>query len=160
MSEDGDTFLVKGLDLPDELESDFRLARNLFSVGFDDIGVLIAGRGLEGVLRNIARVRKILVVDRGKQVPAHELDLNDLVEAIYHLRWKATSERLISIETRNLLHYLRSLRNAGAHSQTKSSRLISPRETAIIFVQTANQLWKNARNTHARLTETTIQRTW
>jgi hypothetical protein len=49
-----DQFLLFNLDLPVELEFDFRLARNLFSVGFDDVGVLIAGRGLEGVLRKIA----------------------------------------------------------------------------------------------------------
>ncbi|MGB7028528.1 MAG: hypothetical protein WBD72_14670, partial [Candidatus Acidiferrum sp.] len=42
-----DRFLLDDLDLPPPLESDFRLARNLFSIGFDEVGLLIAGRGLE-----------------------------------------------------------------------------------------------------------------
>jgi hypothetical protein len=47
-----DTRLIVGnLDLPDSLEADFRLARDLFSAGFDETALLIAGRGLEGVLR-------------------------------------------------------------------------------------------------------------
>jgi len=54
MKEAEDEFIVGTIDLPDLLESDFRLARNLFSVGFDEVGLLIAGRGLEGVLRKIA----------------------------------------------------------------------------------------------------------
>jgi hypothetical protein len=60
-----DRFIIGGLDLPVSLESDFRLARNLFSVGFDDTGLLIAGRGLEGVLRKIAHDRKILLEIKG-----------------------------------------------------------------------------------------------
>ena len=38
--------LVDDLDLPADLLADFALSRNLFSVGFDDVAVLIAGRGL------------------------------------------------------------------------------------------------------------------
>src|SRR5262245_65585889 len=49
-----DRFIVGVLDLPPSLESDFRTSRNLFSIGFDEVGLLIAGRRLEGVLRKIA----------------------------------------------------------------------------------------------------------
>lgn len=58
-----------------ELEADFRLARNLFSIGFDEVGVLIAGRGLEGVLRKVAAMRKIELVVRGNATSVAEADL-------------------------------------------------------------------------------------
>src|SRR5258708_10474247 len=82
-----DRYLVGSLDLPPSLESDFRLARNLFSVGFDEVGLLIAGRGLEGVLRKIADVRKITLEVKGKMSPASEADVYDLIEAMSRLRW-------------------------------------------------------------------------
>src|SRR5215471_17825609 len=47
--------LVEGLSLPADLAADFRTARDLFSVGLDEVGGLIAGRGLKGVLRAITR---------------------------------------------------------------------------------------------------------
>src|SRR5258708_6028399 len=59
MTEAEDEFILGSIDLPALLEHDFRLARNLFSVGFDEVGLLIAGRGLEGVLRKIADSRHI-----------------------------------------------------------------------------------------------------
>ena len=68
--ESDERFLIYGLDLPPELKTDFRLAMNLFSVGFNDIGILIAGRGLEGVLRRIAEIRKIKIDIKGKLEPA------------------------------------------------------------------------------------------
>jgi hypothetical protein len=66
--EDGQ-LLIDGLDLPEELTYDFRLARNVFSIGLDEVGLFVAGRGLEKVLRRIARDRKIAVVVRTKQKP-------------------------------------------------------------------------------------------
>jgi len=110
-------FIVDELDLPDSLESDFRLARNLFSVGFDEVALLIAGRGLEGVLRKIADVRKIVLESRGKKSPACEVDVcfYDLIETMFQVRWKTRDTRLITPETKALLHYLRTLRNSGAH---------------------------------------------
>ena len=154
-------FLVRDLDLPPELEADFRLARNLFSVGFEDIGLLIAGRGLEGVLRKIAQARKILLQAKGKPLPASEAVFHDLIEVMFQLRWKTKGTRLISSETKALLHYLRSLRNSGAHAAIHGSRdTVSPRETTTVIAQTANHLWKETAQTRARLTPTTIQKTW
>lgn len=43
-------YLAIHSDFPDTVEADFRLARDLLSVGVDEVGLLIAGRGLEGVL--------------------------------------------------------------------------------------------------------------
>src|SRR5207249_6819097 len=57
-------------DLPDNVEADFRLARDLLSVDLDEVGLLIAGRGLEGVLLHIAKNRTVTVEDKGKTIPA------------------------------------------------------------------------------------------
>jgi hypothetical protein len=155
-----DRFIVGSLDLPLSLESDFRLARNLFSVGFDEVGLLIAGRGLEGVLRKIADVRKIELEVKGKTFPASEADVFDLIEAMSRVRWKTSRTRFITPEIKALLHYLRSLRNSGAHSGHGKRSLISPRETATVIAGTANRLWNEISGTRARLDPSTVQKTW
>jgi hypothetical protein len=153
-------FIVGDLHLPAPLISDFRLARNLFSVGFDEIGLLVAGRGLEGVLRKIADVRKINLEIRGSVSPASEADFHDLIEIMYRIRWKVRGTRLISAETRALLQFLRTLRNAGAHAVIQGSRSISnPRETAIVVADIANLLWQEATK-RAKLVPTTVQKSW
>jgi hypothetical protein len=154
-------FIVGHLDLPTSLESDFRLARNLFSVGFDEVGLLIAGRGLEGVLRKIADVRKIALEVKGKASPASEADVYDLIEAMSRVRWKTSRTRVITPETKALLHYLRSLRNSGAHASGHGKlSLIGPRETATVIAETANRLWNEISGTRARLDRLTVQKTW
>jgi hypothetical protein len=154
-------FLISELNLPSGLEEDFRLARNLFSVGFDEVGVLISGRGLEGVLRKIAQVRKIMIEAKGKVEPAYDADVYDLIELMYRLRWKVTKERLITQDIKALLHYLRALRNGGAHASPEGRRPpISPRETAKVVAETANRLWKDVTSTRARFEQTIIQKAW
>jgi hypothetical protein len=60
---------------------DFRLSGNLLSVGIDEIGLFIAARGLEKVLRKIARDRKSLLESaKRKTVPADGVDLHDLID--------------------------------------------------------------------------------
>ena len=153
-------FLVDDLDLPDSLEADFRLARNLFSVGFDELGLLMAGRGLEGVLRKIAEVRKVSLVAKGKSGPASEADLYDLIETMSQLRWKTNGTRLISPDTKALLHYLRALRNGGAHAARGKASAVSPREQAAIVAETANRVWEDVSTTRARLDPPAVQKTW
>ena len=155
-----DEFIVGSLELPAPLEADFRLARNLFSVGFDEVGLLIAGRGLEGVLRRIADVRKISLEAKGKSVPASETDLYDLIETMYQLRWKTRRTRLISPETKALLHYLRALRNSGAHPAAEARAVVNLREKAVLVAETANRLWSEVSETKARLYPTVVQKTW
>lgn len=159
--QEDERFLVNDLDLPHELEADFRLARNLFSVGFDDVGVLIAGRALEGVLRRIAKERKIKLVIKGDNIPAAEADVYDLIETMYRIRWQASGAHLITVEIKALLHYLRALRNEGAHSGMNTRRAtISPRETVTLVAETANQLWKEITSTRTRLVSTTVNKDW
>src|SRR6266404_6563865 len=55
MKNDDEKFLIYHLYLPSELESDFRVARNLFSIGLEEVGVFMVGRGFEMVLRSIGK---------------------------------------------------------------------------------------------------------
>lgn len=153
-------FLVGDIDLPESLETDFRTARNLFSVGLDEIGLLIAGRGMEGVLREIASKRKILLEVRGRASPAHETDVFDLIETMFQLRWKKSGTRLISSDTKNLLHYLRAIRNSGAHPSRAPKRTSSPREIAVIIARSASDIWNEVSGTRAQLVPTTVSKNW
>jgi len=109
--------LVYGNELPDPLKDDFCLARDLFSVGFDEVGLMIAGRGEEGVLRKIADFRS------GATISGPPKNF-DLIEAMFR-------DGVISKDTKALLHYLRELRNSEAHSDgTKRRSLDNPRGTA------------------------------
>jgi hypothetical protein len=152
-------FIVDNLDLPTSLEADFRLARDLFSAGFHEIALLVSGRGLEGVLRKIADSRKISLQAK-KLIPASEADASDLIEIMYHVKWKATGVRLISKETRALLHYLRTLRNGSAHPKQNAKPNPTARETALIVSETANQLWNQLSKTRAQIEPRTVQRNW
>jgi hypothetical protein len=153
--------LVNTLDLPKELEAEFRLARNLFSVGFDDVALLIAGRAFEGVLRSIAVQRRIVIVTKGSPTLGKEADFNDLIEALYRIRWRGDGSRLIGADTRALLHYLRTMRNEGAHGGSQLRKpLVSPRETAIVVAETANRLWKEIAQTRARIDTAKVDKTW
>jgi len=156
-----DKFLLYELELPRDLEDDFVLARNLFSVGFDDVGVLITGRGLEGVLRRIAKLRKINITAKGKPTLVSQADIFDLIETMSRVKWKVTGIPLITKDTKALLHYLRTLRNEGAHSGIEKRRAtLNPREIATIVTETANQLWKDITNSRARLDPITIIKDW
>lgn len=153
-------FLVDGLDLPEALIGDFTLARDLFSVGFDAVGVLIAGRGLEGVLRAIAARRKIAIVSKGHTQPAAEADLHDLIEAMYRVRWKVRNARLISAQARGLLQYLRTVRNSHAHPGGADTLLESEsREFAVVLASSAKRLWSQAAS-RARLDPLAVVKNW
>jgi hypothetical protein len=149
------------LDLPPELASDFREARCLFSVGFDDVGLLVAGRGLEGVLRSLAARQKLVLEIRGKPTPAREADFFDIIEVFWHTRWKRTGNRLITPETKALLHYLRTLRNGGAHASVGQDRhSVNPRQTGTVVAETATRLWHEVAKPRTRLETRTVPKTW
>lgn len=160
IAREDERFITDNLDIPPELERDFRLSRDLFSVGFDETGLLVAGRGLEGVLRQIARNRRILIEARGKVFPASEADLHDLIETMSVIRWKVKGVPLISRDTKALLHYLRTIRNSGAHPSRDDLGTESLRETASVVANTATRIWKSVSSSRARLSPTTVQKSW
>jgi hypothetical protein len=160
MSHEDESLIVSKLDVPESLERDFRLSRNLFSVGFEEVGLLIAGRGLEGVLREIARLKKILFEVKGKPTPACEADFFDLIEIMSRVRWKVNGTFLLPRDTKALLHYLRTIRNSGAHPAGSSYGSREFRETAILVANTADRLWRSISSSRARVDPTTVQKSW
>jgi len=58
LAREDECFLLDSLDLPYSLERDFRLSRNLFSLGFDEIALFVAARGFEKVLRRMRATEK------------------------------------------------------------------------------------------------------
>lgn len=155
-------FLIQNLALPEHLEAEFRHARNLFSVGFEEAGLLIVSRGLEGVLREIARKRQITMLQRGTERPAWESDFHDLIEVFARVRWKATGERLLTNDEKALLHYLRTVRNNAAHP--KSAKTVgsaeSVREVAQIATTLASGIWRRLVKPRPRLASTRVERSW
>jgi len=147
--------------LPESLKEDFRLARNLFSVGFEEVGLLIAGRGLEGILRRIAKDRKLLLqIGQAKPKPADDADFADLIEVISRMRWKAKDVPLISKGTKALLHFLRTIRNGQAHPKLHGHATATPREIARTAAVAANELWRSVSESRANLDPLVVTKNW
>ncbi len=134
LQEDDKRFL-EHLDLPSELLADFALCRNLFSVGLDDLGVFAAGRGFEGILRTIAKRRKIVTT---KGLPAAEASLAELIECVARLKL-AGGRPVIEKDTRSLLDYARNSRNATAHPHGRKRQ--TARQLAEVIASEAQHLW-------------------
>lgn len=153
-------FLADELQLPDELCSDFVTARNLFSVGLEEMGMFAIGRGFERVLREIARRKRLKLLDaKNNQKPLDEADLRDIIEAFYRLNWKDDGSRLIDLSTKAFLDYLRTLRNSVAHP-AKSSILKGWRNEAIIATQKASDIWNQVMVAKRTIKLKAVQRAW
>lgn len=153
-------FLISNLDLPEELESDFLLARNVFSIGLDDIGLFLAGRGLEKVLRRIAKDRKIETVVNKKQKPADQIEFYNLIEVLSRVHWKVLKTPLIAKDVKHLLHFLREIRNRGAHRGETVASIEGAREKAMVVASTANKLWNEVYGNRTKLDPLAVAKDW
>jgi hypothetical protein len=160
MVREDERFIVDDLEVPDELKQDFQLARNLFSIGLDEVGLFVAGRGLEKVLRRIAAGREISFQSKSRTLPADVADLNDLIEIMSRVKWKVRNELLISRDTKALLHYIRTVRNRGAHTGHRGSDAEGLREKAGVIAKCAGQLWIEVATSKAKVFPTTILKDW
>lgn len=160
MEREDERLLLGTLELPKMLEEDFRVSRNLFSLGFNEVGLLIAARGLEKVLRQIASDRHIQITLGPKTEAASEADLHDLIEVMARIKWKVKGTVLITRETRTLLQHIRTVRNGGAHSGAQDVDTEHLRQTASIIAHAANRLWKSVATSRAKLDPTTIVKKW
>ncbi len=152
-------YLVKNLKLPDDIMREFRLARDLFSVGFDDVGLFVVGRGLEAVARRIVGERGVQIHSRSGDEPASEANLHDVVEAMGRLRWKDDGSRFTSKEHIRSLQWLREVRNGTAHSHDGTD--VEPREFAPVVATAANKLWLlHDANRSRELQDSTITKNW
>jgi len=160
MEREDERLLLSEVDIPEALEYDFRLSRNLFSVGFDEVALFIAARGLEKVLRKIANERKIFVETKMKKELASKTDLHDLIEAMSRVRWKVKGTPLITKEMKTLLQYVRTVRNNGAHSGRQGTETENLRQTASIIARSANRLWNSVATSRAKLEPTCLTKNW
>jgi len=152
-------YLVKNLDLPDDICREFRLARDLFSVGFDDVGLFVTGRGLEAVARRIVRERAVQIRSRAGDAPACEAQLHDVVEAMGKLRWNDDGSHFVSKEHVRSLQWLREVRNGTAHSNDGTD--VEPREFAPVVATATNKLWSlHEANRSRQLQDSTIKKDW
>ena len=161
LATDDEFFLVHDIELPAFLMEDFILARNLFSVGLDDVGALISGRGLEGVLREVGRLKDIKVQIKGKDYPVCDADFYDLIETLYRVQWQNDKSNFVDKETKNLLHYLRAMRNSSAHPNSKNNlKRKTAREIAVIALRTAKMIWDATKRKRAKLANKIIIKDW
>jgi hypothetical protein len=84
-----------------------------------------------------------------------------LIEAMYRIRWKVRNLPLISKQTRGLLQYLRTVRNANAHAIVEAENPEGePCETAVILARSASRLWAQAVSSRSRFVSATVTKDW
>ena len=124
-------------DLPKPLQKDFREARDLFSLGFDEMGLFACGRGLEMVARAILGERSVKIMSKGRETKASEADLYSVIECMDHLRW-VDGSRFVGKKTSQLLHWVRMVRNEAAHPSDSD---MEARQIAPLVAKAAMSLW-------------------
>jgi hypothetical protein len=156
-----DDFLMHhGSDLPDDAENDVLIARDLFSLGFDDIGLLVLGRALERVVRSVLHERKIRLVSGNNISPADAATLHDAIETLRRLRWKRGGERFLNNTIVQRLQWLRAVRNDEVHEGIGDDRS-DPRDLGPLVVGAIRSLYETHTTASRRpLATTTITRDW
>jgi hypothetical protein len=137
------SFLKNVTDLPANLKVDFITARDLMSLGFDEAGLIFSGRGLEGVIRQIAKNHNV-----GKQ-PVERARFFDILTALETKRFSRDNSLVIDEGTKLLLQYSRTVRNNSAHPNAPGAKGYP--EQAVLMAQTANDLWKKCAQHGVRL---------
>jgi hypothetical protein len=140
MARDQRFLLDDARELPEELRIDFRIARDLCSVGFEDVALIVCGRGFEKVVRAIMSERKIVVTSGSKPKPASRAMLNDLIGAMSKLRWKDDGASVFSATSITLMHWVRDVRNGAVH-EGEEEIAADERATALVLTQVSSSLW-------------------
>jgi len=147
-------------DLPEHLEADFLKARDLCSVGFEEVGVMLCGRGFEKVVREILARRNIQVASGNRSQPASKAMLHDLLGAMGKLKYKDDGNRLFSPQSLTLMHWIREVRNGVVH-EGEEEVSADERTTAAMLAQISARLWAaHIANESRALDETSIRKDW
>lgn len=161
---EGESFLIDLVnDLPENLRTDFATARDLFSVGIEECGGFLAGRGLEAVLREVAAKLKVEVEQKRKKERLREMDFADLGETFRRVRWKSDGSPVIDKKLKALLDFLRSARNATAHPSREKRQQNEESdwcEIAKLSAKAANAIWATSKKGRRNVVTTTIARDW
>jgi hypothetical protein len=150
-------------ELPPELGLEINLARDLFSVNMEEAGAFFCGRGLERVLRTIAKNLRIQVEVKGKPAPLHEMDFADIGEAFRRVRWKKNGNPVIDRELKSLIDLLRTARNAVGHpkpSKYQSSLKRGWREIASLTASASVAIWHESGGGRRKVVPLVLQRDW
>lgn len=131
-----ESFLNHVPDLPEDLKMDFVAARDVMSLGFDEAGLIYAGRGLEGVVRQIAKKHNVI-----PSKPVERLRFFDILAALEKKKFSHDQSLVIDEQMRHRLQLSRVTRNHSAHPNSQQGAL-GMREDAILMAKKANELWK------------------
>jgi hypothetical protein len=114
------------------------------SLGFDEAGLIFSGRGLEGIIRRIAKDHKLTM----KQ-PVERARFFDILTTLETKRFAHDSTLVIDEATRHLLQYSRAIRNNSAHPNPARTGKGYPQQ-AVLMAQKANDIWTkcSAANVH------------
>jgi hypothetical protein len=156
-----DDFLMDyQIDLPDDAENDILIARDLFSLGFDDVGLLVLGRALERIVRFVLRERKVQLISGRNTSSADTATLHDAIETLRRLRWKRRGERFLNNTIVQRLQWLRAIRNDEVH-QGIGDDGSDPRDLGLLIVGAIRSLYETHTTARRRpLATTTITRDW
>jgi hypothetical protein len=155
-------FLVDSVrDLPEALERDFRMVRDLCSVGFEDVGLIVCGRGFEKVIRAIMAARGVRIsVGKSTDLDASKATLHDLIGAIGRLRWDDDDSLVFSSQSVALMHWIRQVRNEAVH-EGEESVAGDERTTATLLAQISGRLWSMHQQNEGRaLKAQLLQKEW
>lgn len=154
-------FLVDDVrGLPEHLKDDFRTARDLSSVGFEDVALIVCGRGFEKVVRAVLDARAISITGSKVKVPASKAMLNDLIGAMGRMSWQDDGSRVFSPQSVSLMQWIREVRNGSVH-EGEEDVAADERATATILAQVTARLWEmHTKNLGRELNATELQKNW
>jgi hypothetical protein len=108
-------------------------------------------------LRELAEKRRIRLQFKSKSVLLSGARFVDLIDGMAKLRWKKDGLPLLTPDTTALLHFLRNIRNGGAHPAEARKLATTPRDTARLIGQTATHLREEIGNSRKALESKTVQ---
>lgn len=154
-------FLVDWVrDLPESLRYDFRLGRDLCSVGFEEVALIVSGRGFEKVVRTILSERSVRISAGKGDSDASKAQLHDLIGAMGRMRWKDDESLVFSAQSVALMHWIRQVRNEAVH---EGEEVVAgdERTTATLLAQISGRMWKmHQANESRELKVQLIQKDW
>jgi hypothetical protein len=116
------------------------------------------------VLCDVPRMKRVRLGTSGKDGSLADASSFALIEAFAKLRLRVKGDRpqpLLQTSEKQLLHYVRTLRNAGAHPDGGSrTRSTSDRDLAVVAARLANELYRRAASTDSRLHRRRVVPTW
>lgn len=160
LSEDAKFLADDVRDLPKYLRADFLKARDLCSVGFEDVGLMLCGRGFEKVVRDILLQREVHIAVNNRIQPASKAQLHDLLNAMGRLKYEDDGKQVFSRQSVQQMQWVKEIRNDMIHDG-EDDISADERTLATTLAQISARLWASHLANKARpLQEATIRKEW